>query len=90
MGEMEPDINARPPLHMIFDGARRFGLTDGEVLLALDESLCRVDTDATVAELLEELTGTLAQSILSKSQRTLAEEQRAPSTEGRAASQEAF
>lgn len=72
-------MEATTSLQPIFEGARQFGLTDGEVLRSLDQSLLRVGDDATVGELVDELAGVLAQSILQKERRAPAEEQRAPS-----------
>jgi hypothetical protein len=77
-----------PPPLAVFDGARQFGLTDGEVLLAVNECVYEVGTDASVAEFLDELTGALARSILTKQQRTCSGEQRAAPEERRTASRE--
>ncbi|MGH2742788.1 MAG: hypothetical protein ACRDN8_09940 [Thermoleophilaceae bacterium] len=71
MGEIDRDYSEIPPLEAMVDGARHFGLTDGEILEAVDESVYEVGTDATVTELLDELTGALARAIVAKQQRTL-------------------
>ena len=42
-------------LQPIFEGAKQFGLTDGEVLRSLDRSVLRVGDEATVGELVDEL-----------------------------------
>jgi hypothetical protein len=81
MADMDPDSSAVPPLHAIFDGARLFGLSDDEVWQTVDHSLHRVGGDATVAEYLDELTGALAQRILSKQRRVRCEEPRIVSEE---------
>jgi hypothetical protein len=73
---MGPDHHEVPAPQAVFDGARQFGLNDGEILQAIDRCLYEVGTDASVAELLDELTGALAQSILLKEQRALSNEQR--------------
>jgi hypothetical protein len=85
MSEMGPDFYEVPPPHAVFDGAKQFGLNDGEVLQAVNECLYEVGTDATVAEFLGELTGGLARSIISKQQRTLSKDQSAPPGQGRSA-----
>jgi hypothetical protein len=64
--EMDPAYQAIPPLHAIFDGARRFGLSDAEVWRAFDECVDEAGPDATVADYVEELTGELARRILRK------------------------
>jgi hypothetical protein len=58
-----------PRLEAVFDGARRFGLTDAEVWQAFDESLADAGPDATVSDYIHELTGELAQRILRKQRR---------------------
>ena len=58
-----------PPFQAIFDGARRFGLSDAEAWQAFDDSLDQAGPDATVADYVEELTGKLARRILWKQQR---------------------
>jgi hypothetical protein len=70
---MDTDYRLTPSLQ-VFDGAKRFGLTDCEVLQTVDHSLCEVDGDTTVAEFLDELNGALARSIICKQQRTHSEE----------------
>jgi hypothetical protein len=82
MSEMGPDHHEVPAPQAVFDGARQFGLTDGEILQAIDRCLYEVGTDASVAELLDELTGGLARSILLKEQRALTKDQRGPSDQG--------
>jgi hypothetical protein len=86
MSEMGPDYHEVPPPHAVFDGAKQFGLNDGEVLQAVNDCLYEVGTDASVAEFLDELTGGLARSILSKQQRTLSKDEGAAPGQGRAAS----
>jgi uncharacterized membrane protein YebE (DUF533 family) len=61
-------------LQAIFEAARRFGLTEDEAWWAIDESLSEVGRDATVSEYIDELTGVLAQRILSKQRRVPSEE----------------
>ena len=53
------------PLQAIFDAAKIFGLAEDEAWQAVNESLYEVGRDATVSEYLDELTGALAQRILS-------------------------
>jgi hypothetical protein len=53
-------------LHAIFEGAKRFGLTEDEAWWAIDESLAEVGRDATISEYIDELTAALAQRILFK------------------------
>jgi hypothetical protein len=69
MEEMDPEYTAIPSLQAIFDGAKRFGLTDEEVWQTVNESLYQVGRDATVPEYLDELTEALARRILSKERR---------------------
>jgi hypothetical protein len=88
MSEMEPDHHEVPPPHAVFDGAKQFGLTDGEVLVAINECLYEVGTDASVAEFLDSLTGGLARDILAKEQRAHSRQQGPPSEQGRAANED--
>jgi hypothetical protein len=76
---MDPAYHPTPPLQAIFDGARRFGLTDAEVWRAFDESLAEAGPDATVSDYIHELTGELARRILQKHRRTPSEEPGVPS-----------
>jgi hypothetical protein len=69
MEEMDSEYTTMPPLQAIFDGAKRFGLTDEEVWRTVNESLYQVGRDATVPEYLDELTEALARRILSKERR---------------------
>ena len=62
-----------PPLHAIFDAARQFGLSDGEVWTALDECADRAGDEATLGEYVDELAGALASRILANQRRILAE-----------------
>jgi hypothetical protein len=71
MGEIHHDDDAVPPIAAMFDGARQFGLTDAEVLETVDRCLYEVGADASVGELVDELTGALAQSIVAKQRRML-------------------
>ena len=66
---MDSAYHAIPPLQAIFDGAKRFGLTDAEVWQAFDESMDEAGPDATVSEYVQELTGELARRILHKQRR---------------------
>jgi hypothetical protein len=88
MSEMEPDHYEGPPPHAVFEGAKQFGLTDGEVLRAVNECVYEVGTDASVAELLDALTGGLARDILAKEQRSLSREQGPPSEQGGTAAED--
>ena len=63
-----------PPLRAIFEGAKDLGLTEDEAWRAVDESLSEVGRGATISEYLDELTGALAQRILSKQRRIPSEE----------------
>ena len=67
---MESADHGIPPLQAVFDGARRFGLTDAEVWQTFDESLAESGPDATMSDYVEELTGELARRILHKQRRT--------------------
>ena len=78
---MDPAYQALPPLQAIFDGARRFGLSDAEVWQAFDDSLDEGGPDATVADYVQELTGELARRILWKQRCSAAEDRRALSRE---------
>ena len=79
---MGPDFHEAPPPHAVFEGARQFGLTNGEILDAVNACLYEVGSDASVAEFIDELTGGLAHSILLKEQRNLSNDQRAGSDRG--------
>jgi hypothetical protein len=70
---MHPDHTPIPRLQAVFDGAKRFGLTDDEAWRALDESLDEVGGDATISEYFEELVGALARRILCKQRRHASE-----------------
>jgi hypothetical protein len=87
---MGPDHYETPPVQAVFDCAKQFGLTDGEVLRAINECLSEVGGDDSVAEFLDQLTGALARTILHKEQRTLSKEQGARSEERRARSRESL
>jgi hypothetical protein len=56
-----------------FEGARQFGLTSDEVWHEIEECLYGVAGEATVDELLEELSTALAARILAKERRVLSE-----------------
>jgi hypothetical protein len=58
-------------LRATFDGARQFGLTSDEVWREIDECFHGVGGEATVDELLEELSTALATRILAKERRVL-------------------
>ena len=77
MGEIDDD-GTMAPLRSIIDGARQFGLTDAEVLATVDDCVYEVGTDATVTELLEELTAALARGIVAKQRRVLSDAPAAP------------
>jgi hypothetical protein len=62
---MYADPTPISPLQAIFDAAKIFGLAEDEAWQAVNESLYEVGRDATVSEYLDELTGALAQRILS-------------------------
>jgi hypothetical protein len=53
-----------PYLRAIFDGAKRFGLTDEQVWQTLDDSLEEAGPDATMSEYVDTLTAELARRIL--------------------------
>jgi len=78
---MDSAYQALPPLQAIFDGARRFGLSDAEVWQAFDESLDEAGADATVADYVQGLTGELARRILWKQRCSAPEDRRALSRE---------
>ena len=65
---------AIPRLQAVFDGAKRFGLTDEEVWRAFDESLDETGADASMSEYCDELTGELARRILRKQRCTPSDE----------------
>jgi hypothetical protein len=74
MGRMDNGYYAIPRLQAVFDGAKRFGLSDEEVWRAFDESLDETGADVSVAEYLDELAGELARRILHKQRRAPSEE----------------
>ena len=79
-----------PPLRAIFEAAKRFGLTEDEVWRAVDESLYEAGMGAPISEYLEDLTGALAQRILSKQRHTPSRERRSAPEERRVPSEELF
>jgi len=79
-----------PPLRAIFEAAKRFGLTEDEVWRAVDESLYEAGRGATISEYLEDLTGALAQRILSKQRHTPSRERRSAPEERRVPFEELF
>lgn len=72
-----------PPLRAIFEAAKRFGLTEDEVWRAVDESLYEAGRDATLSEYLEDLTGALAERILTKQRHSPSRERRSAPEERR-------
>ena len=78
---MHSDHTPIPQLQAVFEGAKRFGLTEDEAWRALDDSLDKVGRNATVSEYLDELVGTLASRILSKQRRGASERDRVTSEE---------
>lgn len=70
-------------LQAIFEGAKSFGLSDKEAWQAVDDSLHEVGADATVAEYLHELTGTLAHRILSTARHSTPSKERLSAPEER-------
>jgi hypothetical protein len=83
MGDYDTDFSEMPPFRAMVDGANKFGLTDAEVLEAVDACVYEVGTDASVAELLDELSGALARSIIGKERRTVSKEHSATVDERR-------
>jgi hypothetical protein len=80
---MESANHPIPPLQAVFDGARRFGLTDAEVWQTFDESMAEAGPDATISDYVHELTGELARRILHKQRRTSEARPGRPRTVGR-------
>ena len=66
---MHTGDHAIPRLEAVFDGARRFGLTETEVWQAFDTSLAEAGPDATVSDYIDELTGELARRIVREHRR---------------------
>ena len=66
MERMDSNSKTATPLTAVFESARQFGLSDKDVLRTFDETLWTVGEDATMSEFLEELSGTLARSILAR------------------------
>lgn len=52
------------PMDAVVDAAKHFGLTDHEVLQAVDECFSSADVDSTVGECMEDLVCALARRIL--------------------------
>ena len=71
--EMHPDRTAPLQLRAMFEGAKRFGLSEDEAWRALDDALVDVGRDASVSEYLEELARALARRILCKQRRNASE-----------------
>jgi hypothetical protein len=85
---MHSNHTPSPPLQAIFEGAKRFGLTEDEAWRAIDDSLDEVGGDATVSEYLDALAGTMAHRILIKQRHTAAQTQPGAPEERRITSQE--
>jgi hypothetical protein len=64
--ELHNDHGVPQSLHAMRANAKDFGLSDDEVWTSIDECVTWVGPEATVGELLEELTGALAFRILAK------------------------
>jgi hypothetical protein len=64
MERIHSNFAAATPVQAVFNSARQFGLSDDDVLRTFDETLREVGEDATISEYLDELSGTLAKSIL--------------------------
>jgi hypothetical protein len=79
MGEMYSDHTPIPPLQAIFEGALRFGLTEDEVWRTFDDCVDEAGEDATLRELIDDLSGALARGILAKQRRSVAGDARIPS-----------
>jgi hypothetical protein len=60
-----------PPLHEIFDAAKRFGLTEREAWETVEESLDETYGEDAMSEFHEELTAALAARILAKQRASL-------------------
>ncbi len=69
MERMNSNSTTAAPLRAVFESARQFGLSEGQVVRSFDEALCEVGEDATVAEYLDQLCGTLARRILAAERR---------------------
>jgi len=87
MGKIDDD-GTMAPLRAMIDGAKQFGLTDAEVLATVDDCVYEVGPDGSVADLLDELAGALAHSILAKQRRTLSKGHGAASQEPRTRSRD--
>jgi hypothetical protein len=85
---MDSQYIATPSLEAIFDGARHFGLIDREIWRTVDECLEAMGQDATVAEYIDELTGSLARRILAKQRRVSSTQQTVTSTRRRVPSRD--
>ena len=68
---MSSDHESLPPLRVIFEAAKQFGLTDAEAWRAIDDTMAAVGADATLRDYLDELSAALASGILDKQRRTL-------------------
>jgi hypothetical protein len=79
-----------PPLRAIFEAAKRFGLTEDEAWRAVDESLYEAGRDATLSDYLEDLTGALAERILTKQRHSPSRERRSAPEERRVPFEELF
>jgi hypothetical protein len=52
------------PLHAIFDAAKLFGLSDDQTWQVVNDCFCEAESDATVADCLDDLVIALARRIL--------------------------
>jgi hypothetical protein len=72
MGEMHSQERGAPPLHVVFEAAKSFGLTDEEVWREANEALAASDGDSHAAGYLDELAGALARRVISKQRAIIA------------------
>lgn len=72
------EIHTDRTLQEMFDGATQFGLTHDEVWRTVSDSTYVVGYDATVRELVDELSAELARRILAKQRRQHAAPDRPP------------
>jgi hypothetical protein len=75
--EMDFEPFAPTSMRAMFDGARKFGLSDDAVWETIDGVLLAVGGEATLAEYLDDVSGALAARILAE-QRRPPERERAP------------
>jgi hypothetical protein len=66
MERMDSNRSTVAPIQAVFESARQFGLSEGDVVETFDQALWIVGEDATMVDFLDELSAALARRILAQ------------------------